>query len=212
MIEFVDMSNNCNFIGNPILEQHKLRYNAIIERQDWNVPSYKKLEFDQYDNPATKYLIYRDEGDIVRGVSRFYPTTLPYMLEEQFSHFVTDMEIPKNERIWEGSRFCIDNTLNAPSRKKIINEIVVAYLEACLFFDVHSVVGLMYPAYWRGLFIQAGWPIEFIGDVIKLDDGHKARAAILPVSQSILANVRETTGIHYKTVNFGEYYERKKAA
>ena len=95
MIEFVTVENVNQFLGNPLAAQHRLRYRSIIERQKWDVPNYCQMEFDQYDNPAAKYLVYRDEKYIARGVSRFYPTTLPYMLEQLFSHFVTDRDIPK---------------------------------------------------------------------------------------------------------------------
>ena len=90
MIEFVTVENMNQFSENAMAAQHRLRYRSIIERQEWDVPNYREMEFDQYDNPAAKYLVYRDENHIARGVSRFYPTTLPYMLEQLFSHFVTN--------------------------------------------------------------------------------------------------------------------------
>ena len=111
MIEFVTVENMNQFSENALAAQHRLRYRSIIERQEWNVPNYGEMEFDQYDNPAAKYLVYRDEHHVARGVSRFYPTTLPYMLEQLFPHFVTDREMPKSPLVWEGSRFCIDQTL-----------------------------------------------------------------------------------------------------
>jgi N-acyl-L-homoserine lactone synthetase len=74
MIEFVTVENVNQFLGNPLADQHRLRYRSIIERQNWDVPNYCQMEFDQYDNPAAKYLVYRDEKYVARGVSRFYPT------------------------------------------------------------------------------------------------------------------------------------------
>lgn len=214
MVDFVNLSNLHRFNNNPILAQHKLRYESITQRQGWDVPNYDGLEFDTYDNPATKYLVYRDNHGVALGSSRLYPTTLPYMLETTFSHFVTDIPMPKSEVVWEGSRFCVSKNLPAAERKKIINYIVLGYLEAGLQAGVEAIVGLMYPAYWRGIFSQAGWPVEFIGDAMKLDDGHVARAALLPVKNEILIKVRETTGISETVLNFGDIHERglKKVA
>lgn len=203
MIEFVTLDNINQFSGNPLSAQHKLRYRSIIERQKWNVPNYCGMEFDQYDNPAAKYLVFRDENFVARGVSRFYPTTLPYMLEQLFSHFVTVRDIPKSPYIWEGSRFCIDQTLPPDIRKHIAREIVVAYLEIALRYDIEAIVGLMYPAYWRSLFISAGWDIQYLGDIKLLEDGNKARAAWLPVSEAVLEKVRTTTGLYATVVNLG---------
>ncbi|MGB9069410.1 MAG: acyl-homoserine-lactone synthase [Candidatus Acidiferrales bacterium] len=212
MIEFVTVENMNRFSENALAAQHRLRYRSIIERQDWNVPNYHEMEFDQYDNPAAKYLVYRDENYIARGVSRFYPTTLPYMLEQLFHHFVTDRDIPKSPRVWEGSRFCIDQTLPPRTRKRIAQEIVVGYLETGLRHGIEGIIGLMYPAYWRSLFTSAGWELKFMGETTLLDDGNKARAAWLPVSESVLARVRRTTGIHETIVNFGEIDVKALAA
>ena len=210
MIEFVTLDNVTEFADNALIAQHRLRYRCIIERQAWDVPSYKQLEFDQYDNPAAKYLIYRDENYEARGVSRFYPTTLPYMLEEVFPHLVTDRPIPKSEKVWEGSRFCIDHKLSPDMRKRIVHEIIVGYLEAGLRFGIEGVVGLMYPAYWRRLFLNSGWDIEWMGEITLLDDGTKARSAWLPVSEEVLQKIRDVTNIHENIVSFGEGNEIRK--
>jgi N-acyl-L-homoserine lactone synthetase len=212
MIEFVTVENADQFSGNVLAAQHRLRYRSIIERQEWDVPNYREMEFDQYDNPAAKYLVYRDRNHIAQGVSRFYPTTLPYMLEQLFSRFVTDRDMPKSSRVWEGSRFCIDQTLPPQNRKRIAQEIVVAYLETGLRYGIEGIVGLMYPAYWRSLFTSAGWEIKYIGEISLLDDGNKARAAWLPVSEAVLARVRRTTGIHETIVNFGDIDVKARAA
>ncbi|PCJ95222.1 MAG: hypothetical protein COA45_12295 [Zetaproteobacteria bacterium] len=212
MIELVDISSASNFVGNPLAEQHKLRYRSVIERQKWDVPHHNGLEYDEYDNPAAKYLIYRDKLGIARGVSRFYSTHLPYMLEEKFPHFVTKIQIPKDEKIWEGSRYCIDHKISPKTRQDIINQLGIAYLEMGLNAGIDGIVGLTYPVFWKKLFIDLGWPIEFIGDVTKLDNGHKAQAAWLPVSQAILDNVREVTGIYETVLYLGINNDNKKAA
>jgi len=134
------------------------------------------------------------------------------MLEQLFSHFVTGRDIPKSPWVWEGSRFCIDQTLPPATRKRIAQEIVVAYLETGLRHGIEGIVGLMYPAYWRSLFTSAGWELEYLGETTLLDDGNKARAAWLPVSDCVLARVRRTTGIHETIVNFGDVDVKALAA
>lgn len=210
MIEFVTLETAHRFPENPLAAQHRLRYQSIILRQGWDVPSVNDMEFDQYDNPAARYLIYRDNDGKAVGVSRLYPTTLPYMLEQCFPDFVTAYTIPKSPKVWEGSRFCIDHNLSSDTRKTIARKLVVGYLEVALANGIEAIVGLMYPAYWRSLFIGAGWNIEFMGDIMGLADGNKARSAWLPVSQEVLARVRDVTGIHHQVVNFGNSNEKSK--
>ena len=73
-IECVTLETAHLFPGNPIAAQHRLRYRAIIERQQWDVPVINGLEYDNYDNPSAVYLIYRDHNLITRGATRLCHT------------------------------------------------------------------------------------------------------------------------------------------
>ncbi len=214
MIEYVSLKDLHSFDYNPIIGQHILRYDAITKRQGWDILSYEGMEFDQYDNPAAKYLVYKDENQQVRACSRLYPTSLPYMLEENFPEYINKIDLPKDARVWEGSRFCIDKNLSTEMRAEAAKYTVTAYLELALAHEVKGIVGLMYPAYWRRIFVSNGWDIEFIGDVMKTDEGHRAQAAWLPVSPSVLQNVRSKTGITRAITNLrvtNEHTNRKVA-
>ena len=167
MLNCVSISTNHFFAGNPIYEQHRLRYECIVQRQSWNVPVIRNMEYDQYDNPAAHYLVWRDKDGKARGSSRLYPTDRPYMLEEIFPHLVSKTEIPKSTKVWEGSRFCVDASLDPQMRKRIVQEVVVGYLEFGLAQGITNIIGVMYPAYYRNIFIGNGWDVEWIGDVSK---------------------------------------------
>lgn len=212
MIECVTMESNHQFIGNPVAAQHKLRYRSIIARQNWEVPTIRDMEYDGYDNPATTYLVYRDDAGEALGVCRLYPTDRPYMLEQVFSHLVSDIELPHNTKVWEASRFCVDERAPLELRRKIIQEIVVGYLEYGLDQGIDRYIGIMYPAYWRNIFTKSGWNIDWIGDEKKLESGHAIRAGWVEVSQSNLAKVRSTTGIHNRVISYGQAGRVTKAA
>ncbi len=204
MLNCVSISTNHFFAGNPIYEQHRLRYECIVQRQSWNVPVVRNMEYDQYDNPAAHYLVWRDKDGKARGSSRLYPTDRPYMLEEIFPHLVSKIEIPKSTKVWEGSRFCVDASLDPQMRKRIVQEVVVGYLEFGLAQGIANIIGVMYPAYYRNIFIGNGWDVEWIGDVSKTEEGHKIIAGSLTISEAVLKKVREKTGIHEAVLNYGE--------
>ncbi|MEM6604079.1 MAG: acyl-homoserine-lactone synthase, partial [Pseudomonadota bacterium] len=108
-IECVTLDTNHLFPENPIAGQHRLRYDSIIQRQSWPMPTYKNMEYDQYDNPATTYLIWRDEDFIVRGSCRLCQTINGSMLKDHLSFLVDEAEsLLEGPDILEGSRFCID--------------------------------------------------------------------------------------------------------
>lgn len=80
MVECINTENNHLYFGNALCAQHKLRFESIIQRQKWDVPFIRNMEYDTYDNPAAYYLIKRDTQGNAVGVSRLYPTDRPYML------------------------------------------------------------------------------------------------------------------------------------
>lgn len=192
------------FYGNPIYEQHTLRFASIIKRQNWDVPTVRGMEYDRYDNPAAYYLVKRDNKGKAMGASRLYPTDRPYMLQEAFPHLVTKRNMPQDVSVWEGSRFCVDSTLPPQQRQRIIQELVIGYLEFAIAFKIKRIIGVMYPAYWKSIFIKSGWNVEWLGDVHKSNEGHKIIAGDLRVSQAVLDHVRETTGIFDRILDFGE--------
>ncbi|MGO8952078.1 MAG: acyl-homoserine-lactone synthase [Rhodomicrobium sp.] len=204
MIDCVSISTSHLFTGNPIYEQHRLRHDSIVVRQSWNVPTIRNMEYDQYDNPAAYYLVWRDRSGKARGSSRLYPTDRPYMLKEIFPHLVNKIPLPDSSEVWEGSRFCVDASLDPQTRKRIIQELIIGYLEFGLAQGITSIVGVMFPAYCRNIFIRNGWDVEWIGDASRSEEGHKIIAGSLTVSEAVLEKVRETTGIYETVLNYGE--------
>ena len=73
---------NAHQHGEAWISHHRLRYRMFVERQKWSVPSYKQIEYDEFDTPAAT--IYTDGcwSTTARLVpSRLIPTTRPYMVE-----------------------------------------------------------------------------------------------------------------------------------
>lgn len=203
MLECVSLCTNHYFHGNPLLEQHRLRYDSIIKRQGWDVPTIKDLEYDSYDNPAATYLIKRDGSGQAVGSSRLYPTDRPYMLQQSFSHLVTKIDIPSSLDVWEGSRFCVAKNLSPDERKKIIQEIVIGYLEFGLLNKIRSIIGVMFPVYWQNIFVKSGWDVDLIGEIHRSEEGHKIVAGELKISEQTLEKVRNITGIKNPVLDFG---------
>ncbi|ADP71894.1 Acyl-homoserine-lactone synthase [Rhodomicrobium vannielii ATCC 17100] len=212
MIDCVSISTSHLFTGNPIYEQHRLRHECIVQRQRWKVPTVRNMEYDQYDNPAAWYLVWRDEAGRARGSSRLYPTDRPYMLQEIFPHLVTNIAIPKTTEVWEGSRFCVDEKLPIEKRKRIVQELIIGYLEFGLAQGITRIVGVMYPAYCRNIFMRNGWDVEWLGDVSRSEEGYKIIAGSLTVSRAVLKKVREKTGIYENVLHHGEQTKMRHAA
>jgi len=204
MISCVTIKTAHLFPGNPIASMFELRFRSVIERQKWDVPSWNRMEYDDFDNPATTYFVWRDADGEVRGCARLYPTDRPYMLKKAFSHLVTEGSLPENDlTIWEGSRLCVDAELPSVLRKRIIHELSVAYMEFALANGIRKIIGVMLPAYWRSVYIASGWDPFYYGAVTELASGERVRAGGLPVSVDMMEKVRRTTGIHETILDYG---------
>jgi acyl homoserine lactone synthase len=205
MISCVTMQTAHLFRGNPLASMFELRFRAVIERQEWNVPTWKQMEYDDFDNPATTYFVWRDESDRVRGCARLCPTDRPYMLKKAFSSLVTYEALPTDDlTVWEGSRLCVDKDLPPHLRKRIIYELSVAYMEYALANGIRKIIGVMLPAYWRSVYMASGWDPFWYGEVTALPGGERVRAGGLPVSEAMMQKVRRTTGIHETVLSYGD--------
>lgn len=180
--------------GDLLASQFRLRYSSIIDRQYWDLPHYRGMEYDQYDTPAATYLVWADEKGEARGVSRLTPTDRPYMLQEVWPDMVETIGLPVTPSVWEGTRFCVDKRLPPELRKHVTKEIVCAYLEFSLANDIRHIIGVMPPGIWRSVFMRNGWDVSFLGDKKKSNDGTIV-AGMMDVTLMNLAKVREKTGI-----------------
>jgi acyl-homoserine lactone synthase len=206
MIDCVSIATNHNFKGNPLLGQHQLRYREVIQKEEWgNIYTVDGMEFDQYDNLATEYYIARNANGDVLGITRSYPTTIPYMLSEAFKFLITQ-DLPSSPKVVEASRLVLDRTLlSKEQRQPVIDQLIVAYMERGLQRGIDCYVGFMLPKIWSSTFVRAGWDVRWLGPEILLPGTTDiVRAALMPVSEEMNDKVRKTTGIHEAVLNFGE--------
>jgi acyl homoserine lactone synthase len=205
MISCITVKTAHLFPGNPIASMFELRFRSVIERQNWDMPTWQRMEYDEFDNPATTYFVWRSAAGDVRGCARLYPTDRPYMLQKAFAFLVTKDTLPQNDMtIWEGSRLCVDKELAADQRRRIIFELSVAYMEFALAHGIRTIIGVMHPAYWRSVYMASGWDPFWYGEVTTLPSGERVRAAGLPVSEEVMQKVRRTTGIYETILDYGK--------
>ena len=198
---------NLNEYGDLLYSSFKLRHESFIERQSYDVNVYQGLEFDQYDSPATSYLVYHDEDMKALGVNRLTPTKVHSMLHDLFPHMVDDKSLMCDEQIWEGTRYCIQKDLDHSLRQKIIHEMAIAYLEFGLDIGIRKIIGMMPTYIYRSVFERPGIEMEYLGDVHKIGR-HNVRAVAIPVNQKQLDNVRSKTGLQDRILTYSEGEQR----
>jgi N-acyl-L-homoserine lactone synthetase len=205
MIDCVNIATAHRFPGNLIAAQHRLRYQEVIAKEDWsNIYVADEMEFDRYDNVATEYFIARDADGDVLGVSRSYPTTIPYMLSDVFP-FLSSEALPSSHKIHEASRLVLDRSLlTKEARRPVVNELIVAYMERGMQRNIDAYVGFMLPRIWDSTFLRAGWDVEWLGPEVALPGTTDiVRAALMPVTKRMNDKIREATGIRNPVLNVG---------
>lgn len=184
-----------HLFGDALASQFRLRHKVFVERQRWGVPNWRGMEYDQYDTPATVYCVWRDDDGQVRGVARLAPTTIPYMIKDLWPDLVTEGPLPSEPRIWESTRLGIDHDLPKETRRQVLSELILAYLEASLLHGVEGLIGIGYAWCWEHSFARQGWPVQRLGPNADID-GEASYVGMLPVSPAILSAVRAAVGIH----------------
>ncbi len=187
---------NSHAYGGVMPSMLRLRYKEFKERQSYNIPTFKDMEYDTYDTPATVYIVWRDDDGEVRGCSRMAPTDRAYMIKDLWPDLVTELPLPSNTAIWESSRFCIDSSLPSQMRQQVKLEILQAKIEYSLAIGVMGMIGIMPPLIWRAVFINSGWPVDHIGPVAELSTGEKVVAGWIHVNPGILNRLRSKTALY----------------
>jgi acyl homoserine lactone synthase len=201
MIECFDFATAHHF-GGALAEQFRLRHRVFVQRTSYDVPSWREMEYDQYDTPAATYLVWRDEDGTARGVSRLCPTDRPYMVKDVWPEMVTACPLPGSTSVWEGTRFGVDKDLPPALRRRIVGELVIGYLEFGLSAGVKQIIGVMPTLIWRAVFSSNGWPVEFLGEPRMLG-GDRCVAGMLSLSPEVLARVRAKCGIFRPVLSHG---------
>lgn len=89
-------------------EVFSLRNQVFAERLKWQVVSLSGMEVDRYDLMNPWYVTIENDDQRVVGTWRALPTTSDYMLRDIFPELARGEEIPNDPRIWEISRFSVE--------------------------------------------------------------------------------------------------------
>ncbi|HTM81891.1 acyl-homoserine-lactone synthase [Asticcacaulis sp.] len=188
---FKDITQNADlFYG-----QFQLRHREFMERQHYDVRAINGMEFDEYDTLATVYLVYSTDGKTVLGLSRLTPVGYGCMLQDHFPDLVGDKSIFQDERVWEGTRFCIDSRLPAEERRHICHVICRGYVEYGLAVGASQIIGMMQTYILRSVFERSGVSLKRLGDIQQIGDHNRVQAASIEVASWQLDRITEVTGM-----------------
>lgn len=106
MLELFDVSYD-ELTGKHSHELYRLRKKTFSDRLGWDVVCKQDMEFDEFDNPATRYILGFCQQQLVCSV-RFTGLEQPNMITHTFRHCFEEMTLPPDGI--ESSRFFVDKT------------------------------------------------------------------------------------------------------
>jgi acyl homoserine lactone synthase len=83
----------------------RYRHQVFVERLGWRLESDNDCELDRFDRADTVYVAVEDAQSRIAGCARLLTTTQPYLLSEVFPQLLQGVSPPRDEHIWELSRF-----------------------------------------------------------------------------------------------------------
>lgn len=178
--------------GDAWISHHRLRHRLFVHRRGWQLPNHKGLEYDQFDTPAARYLLWLDDKRQARGVTRLIPTTEAYMIKQLWPDWSLTPP-PADEGIWEASRFGCDYRLPPSRRRQIIGELICACQEFGVGHAIEQYLCVMPLCILQRVIMEAGCPVELLSPPREIE-GLETAIASVKVSPDILAKVRRRTG------------------
>lgn len=179
--------------GETWISHHRLRHRLFVERQQWEVPTFRGFEYDQFDTPAAQYLVWLDGRGETRGVARLLPTTRPYMVKTLWPELVCG-ELPESDAVWEVTRFGCDHNLDPKVRRRAVAELLCAMQEFGLERGMDGYLVVTPRRLLKRVVVNAGCAVTILGPERNLGR-RPAVAGYIHVDRKTLAVVRRRASI-----------------
>ena len=157
----------------------KSRRSAFIVKNKWALPETDGLEYDQYDNPSSRWIAVHRGEEVLAGV-RLTPTTArcgmySYMIRdaqlgllESIPSDLLDYEAPVDPDIWESSRIFVNNDVPVHLRTQVHAMLMDGLIEAARENGAKHLLGLV-PAVWPRWIRRLGLNAEPVGPVLETE-------------------------------------------
>ncbi|PWE31422.1 N-acyl-L-homoserine lactone synthetase [Maritimibacter sp. 55A14] len=174
--------------GELLVNLLKARKNAFIDKNSWALPQAEGMEYDQYDNPASRWVAVHEGETVLAGI-RLTPTIAKcgmysYMIRDAQKGMIDtiprnllNFEAPVDPDIWESSRVFVVNSVPARLRTRVQAAMMHGMIEAARELGARTVLGLV-PAVWSRWIGRLGLEAEPAGPVMDIE-GWKTQVALM---------------------------------
>ncbi|ARE39496.1 hypothetical protein RGUI_1355 [Rhodovulum sp. P5] len=171
---------NLHNYGELFANMLRARRETFIGRNKWDLPEALGMEYDQYDTPASRWVVVHDQvGQVLAGL-RLTPTTArcgvySYMIRDAqlglldtIPRELLDCEAPVSETVWESSRLFVTQRVPLAQRRPIYFNLVQEIARAARTLGATQCLALL-NANWRHWHQRVGIDMEALGPVMQID-------------------------------------------
>lgn len=138
------------------------RKSVFVDLLKWNLPiADGKFEIDEFDDQHARYLILLSDAGNHLASARLLPTSRPHILSTLFPE-LCEGAVPSDAASFEITRFCIDRSLRAEQRRKMLHQLVTAIVEHALSDGIRRYTAVTDMAFLQQV-LSFGWECRPLG-------------------------------------------------
>ena len=175
-LSFANIHAHGELFANMLRARHEL----FIQHNRWDLPHAMGMEYDQYDTPASRWVVVHDElGQVLAG-NRLTPTTskcgvYTYMIRDAQRGLLETIpanllhdEAPVCDTVWESSRLFVSHRVPANRRRRVHAQLVYELGKAARELGATSCLTLL-AANWPRWSQRVGVDMTAMGPVMTIE-------------------------------------------
>ncbi len=175
-LSFENLHNHGELFANMLRARREL----FIVHNKWDLPEALGMEYDQYDTPASRWVVVHDEFGRVLAGNRLTPTTArcgiySYMIRDAQRGLLDTIpanllygEAPVAETLWESSRLFVALDTPAAIRRTVHARLISELAKASRLLGATSCLTLL-AANWPRWAGRVGVDMTAMGPVLEID-------------------------------------------
>ena len=190
-LSFANLHNHGELFANMLRARREL----FIVHNKWNLPEAMGMEYDQYDTPASRWVVVHDgEGKVLAG-NRLTPTTTrcgiySYMIRDAQRGLLDTIpanllhdEAPVADHIWESSRLFVSHDVPSSIRRRVHAQLIAQLGETVRGLGASHCLTLL-AATWPRWADRVGVKMQGMGPVMEID-GIENQVVLMDFSQTV---------------------------
>ena len=166
----------------------RARKQSFIIQKNWDLPEAMGMEYDQYDTPASRWIVVHEFGEVLGGM-RLTPTKArcgiySYMIRDAqrglidaIPYNLLHAEAPVSDTIWESTRVFVSHRTPMSIRRRVHAMMVAAMTTSARELGATQIVALT-AGNWQRWYGRCGLTAQAIGPMLTIDDGEFQCVAI----------------------------------